>query len=86
MNAAQYQALFTNAFGDDPSAFGIEIAESGDHVVGTVGSHKVDLLVVKEKPICWMVDGTQLIDWNGVLTPKDLQRAKNGEALRAKIK
>ena len=85
MNAAQYMALFTNAFGDGPSAFGIEISEDNGEVVGKINSHEVKLLVVKETPICWMVNNVQLIDWDGVLKPKDPKRAENAAALRFQI-
>lgn len=85
LNKAQYQALFTNAFGDDPQTFGIEIDASSPIAVGKVGSHTVKLLIVKEMPIAWMVDDVQIADWSGVLRPNDPARATNAAALRDQI-
>lgn len=85
LNKAQYQSLFTNAFGDDPQAFGIAVEDTEKGAIGTIGSHKLSLLVVKEKPIAWMLDGIELVDWDGVMIPKDPRRVANAETLRAKI-
>lgn len=85
LNAAQYQALFTNAFGSDPSEFGIEIDASGDVAVGRAGAHTVELQVVKQQPIAWLVDGSALFDWPGVLKPDSPVRGANADALHAAI-
>jgi hypothetical protein len=85
LNASQYRALFTNAFGGDPSEFNVNIDASADVAVGKVGTHTVELQVVQQKPIAWMVDGEQLFEWPGILKPLDPYRAVNGETLRRRI-
>lgn len=85
LNKSQYQSLFTNAFGNDPQTFGVEIDESSPIAVGTVNSHTVKLVIVKNMPIAWMVDDVELIEWSGVLRPNDPARDVNAAALRAKI-
>jgi hypothetical protein len=85
LNAAQYQALFTNAFGGDPSEFDITIDDSGDVAIGRVGTHTIELQVVQQRPIAWKVDGETLLDWPGVLKPDDTARARNLAALSTKL-
>jgi hypothetical protein len=80
-NKFQYQALFTNAFGSDPETFGINIDDTSDVAVGRIGTHAVELQIVKDRPIAWQVDGTEIIEWPGVLRPADPARATNAETL-----
>jgi hypothetical protein len=84
-NKAQYQALFTNAFGSDPDEFGVSIDDSTDVAVGRVGTHTVELQIVKDRPIGWQVDSVEIIEWTGVFKPSDRARSKNAETLRSSI-
>ena len=85
LNAAQYEALFTNAFGEGAAAFGISIDASSDVAVGKVGAHTVELLMMGDTAVEWQVDASNLITWPGVLSPADPRRAQNATALCARI-
>lgn len=85
LNSAQFEALFTNAFGASPSDFGLTIDTSGDTAVGQVNGHTVDMLVVQGRAIEWRVDGKTFVPFERVYEPNDPKRAKNGTALLAVI-
>lgn len=85
MNKAQFQALFTNAFGADPSEFGIEIDDSQPLAVGRAGEHVVSASLVSGMMIDWQIDGQVLMPWDGVLPPNSTKRVQNGDALRARL-
>jgi hypothetical protein len=84
LNAAQFEALFTNAFGAPPAESGITIDTSGPDAVGKKGAHTVDLLVVQNRAIEWRVDGAALVAWKQH-AKDDPARQQNAEALRAKL-
>jgi hypothetical protein len=85
LNAFQYESLFTNAFGASTEEFGVTIDTSGPDAVGTHGAHTIDLLVIVDRPLEWRVDGAHLIKWEKVYTKDDPARARNADALRAKL-
>lgn len=83
LNSAQFEALFTNAFGSGTDTFDIEIENdaSGD-AIGRKGSHTVELLVIQQRAIEWRVDGMPFLSWKQY--PKDDEiRFKNAVDLRA---
>jgi len=84
LNAAQFEALFTNAFDASPAALGIEIDTSGENAVGRKGTHTIELLVIQQRAIEWRVDGAPLVAWKQ--HPKDdPARQANNEALHTKL-
>jgi hypothetical protein len=85
LNAAQYRALFTNAFGADTNDFGVSIDDSTNVAVGRAGAHVIELEIVQQRPIAWKVDAEQIIEWSGVHKPSDPQRGANAQVLRSKI-
>lgn len=84
LNAAQFEALFTNAFGASPTDIGIAIDTSGEDAVGKKGTHTIELIVVQNRAIEWRVDGAPLVVWKQY-GKDDPVRQQNGEALHAKI-
>jgi hypothetical protein len=84
LNTAQFEALFTNAFGAPPADLGITVDPSGPDAVGKKGAHTVELLVVQQRAIEWRVDGAPLVAWKQH-AKDDPARQQNGEALRAKL-
>jgi hypothetical protein len=84
LNDAQFQALFTNAFGAEPAEFGIEIDGSGVDAIGRKGTHTVELFVVQQRAIEWRVNGAPFAAWKQH-AKDDPTRQSNGAALRAKI-
>lgn len=84
LNRAQFEALFTNAFGNGTAAFGLEIDATGEVAVARKGTHTVELLVVQGRAIEWRVDGATLVAWKQYGRDDD-QRNTNGAALRAHL-
>lgn len=84
LNSAQFEALFTNAFGAGVAGFGVEIDSSGDAAVGRAGPHTVELLVVGGRCIEWRIDGESLVPWKQH-AKDDPARHSNAEALRARL-
>jgi hypothetical protein len=84
LNAAQFEALFTNAFGDGTTAHGVQIDATGETAIGRAGPHTVELLVVQGRAIEWRIDGATLAPWKQH-AKDDPTRQANGEALRAKL-
>jgi hypothetical protein len=86
LNSAQFEALFTNAFGEGPAAFGISIDANTDTdtAVGRKGDHTVELHIVQDRAIEWRVDGAAFLAWKQY-EKKDRTRDANGAALRSKL-
>lgn len=84
LNAAQFDALFTNAFGAAPAAFGLTIDTSAPEAVGRAGNHTVELIVVQQRAIEWRVDTVPLLNWKQY-GKDDPARQQNGEVLHAKL-
>lgn len=84
LNSAQFEALFTNAFGSGTETFDIEIDSSGADAIGRKGTHIIELLVVQQRAIEWRVDGVSFLPWKQY-AKDDETRFENAVDLRAKI-
>jgi hypothetical protein len=84
LNPAQFEALFTNAFGSGTETFDIQIDASGDVAIGRKGTHTVELFVVQQRAIEWRVDGAALMPWKQHAKDDDT-RFENAVDLRLKL-
>jgi hypothetical protein len=84
LNSAQFEALFTNAFGSGTESFDIVIDASGDDAIGRKGSHTVELHVVQQRAIEWRVDGASFLPWKQHAKDDD-KRFENAVDLRLKL-
>lgn len=84
LNAAQFDALFINAFGDSATSFGVEIDATTDSAMGRAGEHTIVLRVVQDRAIEWLVDGEFIAPWKQY-AKDDFARQQNADALRSKL-